>query len=253
MRPLVAGNWKMHGLKTQLGEIRSIAASVKAAPPDADILICPPATLIERAVQAADGQLAIGGQDCHSEIIGPFTGEISAQMLKDDGASTVIVGHSERRKTYGETDETVAAKASAAKRAGLMALICVGESKAVREAGQALAFCAQQVVASVPKDLTGGECAIGYEPLWAVGADEAARPEDIIEMHAHIRQTLIRHLGADGARVRILYGGSVTAANAAQILGLPEVNGALVGRESLAFANFDAIVSAAAAAHRTGA
>ncbi len=250
MRPLVAGNWKMHGLKAQLSEIRSIAASVRASPPDADILICPPATLIERAVEAAAGRLAIGGQDCHSEVIGPFTGEISAQMLKDDGATAVLTGHSERRKTYGETSEIVAAKASAAKCAGLMAVICVGESKAVRDAGQALAFCAREVVASVPKGMNGADCAIAYEPLWAIGADEAARPEEIIEMHAHIRQTLIQHLGADGARVRILYGGSVTAANAPNILGLPEVNGALVGRESLAFANFDAIVSAAAAAHR---
>ena len=249
MRPLVAGNWKMHGLKTHLSEIRAIAARARSAPVDVDILICPPTTLIERAVQAADGQLAIGGQDCHSEVSGAFTGDVSAQMLKDDGATAVIVGHSERRKTYAETDAIVAAKAAAAKQAGLMALVCVGESKADRDAGRALSFCAAQIVASVPQGMTGADCAIGYEPLWAVGADQAAAPADIIEMHSHIRRTLVAHLGEAGAMVRILYGGSVTGDNAAQILALPEVGGALVGRESLAFAAFEAIINAASAAH----
>ncbi len=235
----------MHGLKAQLGEIGSIAASVKARPPQADILICPPSTLIERAVEASQGLFAIGGQDCHSETSGAFTGDVSAQMLKDDGASAVIVGHSERRKAYGESDDRVAAKAAAAGRAGLMAIVCVGESKAVRDAGEALAFCARQVLASLPRNATA-TCAIAYEPLWAVGEDEAARPEDIVGMHAQIRRTLLAHLGPDGASVRILYGGSVTAANVAQILALPEVNGVLVGRESLTSAHFDAIVGAAA-------
>lgn len=250
MRPLVAGNWKMHGLKAQLGEIRAIAASARATPLDVDILICPPSTLVDRAVEAAQGRLAIGGQDCHAEVSGAFTGEISAQMLRDDGATAVIVGHSERRRTYGETDAQVAAKATAAHTAGLMALICVGESKADRDAGQALAFCARQIEHSVPKHLTGADCAIGYEPLWAVGSHAAARPEDIIEMHGHIRRTLVAHLGPAGASVRILYGGSVTSANARDILALPEVDGVLVGRESLAFSNFEAIIGAAAAAHR---
>ena len=249
MRPLVAGNWKMHGLKAQLGEIRAIAASVKAAPPDVDILICPPSTLIERAVEAAQGMIAIGGQDCRPEASGAFTGDISAQMLKDDGAGAVIVGHSERRKYYAETDAQVAAKAFAAHKAGLMALICVGESKAEHDAGRALAFCADQIVHSVPKAMTGDDCAIGYEPLWAVGAHAAAKPEDIVEMHAHIRRTLVAHLGPAGQSVRILYGGSVTASNARDILALPEVDGVLVGRESLAFSNFEAIIGAAAAAH----
>ncbi len=245
MRPLIAGNWKMHGLKAHLGEIRAIAAAARASPPQADILICPPATLIDRAVEAAGGVIAIGGQDCHGKITGAFTGDISAQMLKDDGAQAVIVGHSERRKTYGDTDTRVAAKATAAARAGLMAITCVGESKSVRDAGHALAFCAAQVIASVPPTLTSTTCAIAYEPLWAVGADEAASPADIIEMHAHIRATLIGHLGAEGRSVRLLYGGSVTAVNAAQILALPEVNGALVGRDSLAASDFEAIVAAA--------
>ena len=245
LRPLIAGNWKMHGLKAQLDEIGAIADRVRASPPEADILICPPATLIERAVNAAAGQLAIGGQDCHSGTSGPFTGDVSAQMLKDDGASAVIVGHSERRKSHWETDEQVAAKAWAAKQAGLSAIICIGEPKTVREAGHALAYCAGQIVASVPRTMTGEDFAIGYEPLWAIGEGDAAKAGDIVEMHAHIRRTLIRHLGATGARARILYGGSVTARNAADILALPEVDGALIGRKSLASADFEAIIAAA--------
>ena len=248
MRPLIAGNWKMHGLKAHLSEIRAIAAAVQASPPDADVLICPPSTLIDRAVQAAGGQLAIGGQDCRAEDSGAFTGDVSAQMLADDGATAVILGHSERRKYYAETDTQVAAKARAAAKAGLMAVICIGESKTDRDSGQALAFCARQIVKGVPKDMTGRTCAVSYEPLWAVGAQLAARPEDIVEMHEHIRKTLVQHLGAAGAEVRILYGGSVNADNAAQILGLSEVDGVLVGRESLAFSKFEAIIDAAAAA-----
>ncbi len=249
MRPLVAGNWKMHGLKGQLAEIRAIAASARTAPADVDILICPPSTLVDRAVQAADGQLAIGGQDCRAEESGAFTGDISARMLVDDGATAVILGHSERRKYYAETDAQVAAKARAATLAGLMAIICIGESEAERSSGDALAFCARQIVEGVPKDMTGATCAVSYEPLWAVGAQTAARPEDIVEMHGHIRKTLVQHLGEAGASVRILYGGSVNADNAAQILALPEVNGVLVGRESLAFSKFEAIIDAAAAVH----
>jgi len=247
MRPLIAGNWKMHGLKAQLSEIRGIAERARAKPRAVDILICPPTTLIERAVEAADGAFGIGGQDCHYAPTGAFTGDVSAQMLKDDGASAVIVGHSERRKYHGESNATVAAKASAARAAGLMAIICIGESKAVRDGGEAETFCARQIAESVPPGLTGADCAVAYEPLWAIGAAEAARPDDIADMHAFIRRTLVEHLGEAGAGVRILYGGSVTAANAAQILCVPEVNGVLVGRESLAFANFEAIIAAAPA------
>ncbi len=247
MRPLIAGNWKMHGLKAQLGEIRGIADRARARPRDVDILICPPATLIERAVEAADGVFGIGGQDCHFDVTGAFTGDVSAQMLKDDGACAVILGHSERRKYHGESNATVAAKVSAAHAAGLLAIICIGEAKAVRDAGEARAFCAQQITESVPGGLTGADCAVAYEPLWAIGGAEAAQPGDIAGMHAFVRQTLIKHLGAAGTNVRILYGGSVTAANAAQILCVPQVNGVLVGRESLAFANFEAIIAAAPA------
>jgi triosephosphate isomerase len=180
---------------------------------------------------------------------GAFTGDVSAEMLKDDGATAVIVGHSERRRLHAETNDIVAAKATAAKRAGLMAIICVGESERAHQSGESKTFCGQQIVASVPPGMTAGDCAIAYEPLWAVGSDQAAAPHDISDMHAYIRRTLIAHLGPTGASVRILYGGSVTAANAAQILALPDVNGVLVGRESLAFVNFEGIVDAAPTHH----
>ena len=153
MRPLIAGNWKMHGLAKQLGEIAAVAASVEAAPPFADVLICPPATLIARAVQTAADHIAIGGQGCHSEIAGAFTGDISAEMLKDAGASAVIVGHSERRQHHGETDAIVAAKAKAARRAGLLAIICIGETKSQRQDGKALSVCGDQIARSVPEGM----------------------------------------------------------------------------------------------------
>jgi triosephosphate isomerase len=247
MRPLIAGNWKMHGLKAHLAEIRGIADRARANPREVDILICPPSTLIERAVEAADGVFGIGGQDCHYDVTGAFTGDISAQMLKDDGACAVIVGHSERRKYHGESNATVAAKAFAAKATGLTAIICIGESKDVRDHGEAKPFCAAQILECVPAGLTAADCAIAYEPLWAIGGADAAQPDDIADMHGFIRRTLGEHLGEAGAGVRILYGGSVTAANAARILCVPEVNGVLVGRESLAFANFEAIIAAAPA------
>ena len=174
MRPLIAGNWKMNGLAWQLGEIEAIAASVKAKPPFADILICPPATLIARAVQTAAGRIAIGGEDCHTEIAGAFTGDVSAEMLKDAGASAVIVGHSERRQHHGETDAIVAAKAKAARRAGLLAIICIGETKSQRLDGKALSVCGEQIAGSVPEGMTSSAIAIGYEPLWAIGTGRHA-------------------------------------------------------------------------------
>ena len=184
MRPLIAGNWKMHGLAPQLGEIDAIAASVRASPPFADILICLPATLIARAVQTADGGIAIGGEDCSTEIAGAFTGDISAEMLKDAGASAVIVGHSERRQHHGETDAIVAAKARAARRAGLLAIICIGETKSQRLDGKALSVCGDQIAGSVPEGMTSSAIAIGYEPLWAIGTGHTPTSEEIAEMHA---------------------------------------------------------------------
>lgn len=247
MRPLIAGNWKMNGLAAQLGEIETIAASAKATPPLADILICPPATLIARAAQTAAGRIAIGGENCHTEIAGAFTGDVSAEMLKDAGASAVIVGHSERRQHHGETDAIVAAKAKAARRAGLLAMICIGETKSQRLDGKALSVCGEQIAGSVPESMTSSAIAIGYEPLWAIGTGDTPTSEEIAEVHAHIRECLVARLGAEGKKVRILYGGSVKPANASEILALPEVGGALVGGASLKAADFEAIFRAVSA------
>jgi len=247
MRPLIAGNWKMHGLAPQLGEIEAMAAAVKATPPCADILICPPATLIARAVQTAAGRIAIGGQDCHPDMAGAFTGDVSAEMLKDAGASAVIVGHSERRRYHGETDALVAAKANAAGRAGLLAIICVGETASQRRDGKALSVCGDQIAGSVPDGMTSSATVIAYEPLWAIGTGRTPTSEEIVEVHAHIRQCLEARLGAEGNTVRIVYGGSVNPSNAREILALPEVGGALVGGASLKAADFEAIFRAVSA------
>jgi triosephosphate isomerase len=244
MRPLIAGNWKMHGLAPQLDDIEAIAASVKATPPFADILICLPATLIARAVQTAAGRIAIGGENCSAEVSGAFTGDISAEMLKGAGASAVIVGHSERRQHHDETDAIVAAKAKAARRAGLLAIICVGETKSQRLAGKALSICGDQIAGSVPESMTASALAIGYEPLWAIGSGHMPTSKEIAEMHGHIRQCLVARLGTEGKDVRILYGGSVKPSNARDILSVPEVGGALVGGASLKARDFEAIIGA---------
>jgi triosephosphate isomerase len=244
MRPLIAGNWKMHGLAPQLGEIEAIAASVKASPPFSDILICPPSTLIARAVQTAGGQIGIGGQNCSSEPAGAFTGDISAEMLKDAGASTVIVGHSESRQHHGETDAMVAAKAKAAWRAGLLAIVCIGETASQRRDGNALSVCGDQIAGSVPEGITLAANAIGYEPLWAIGTGRSATHEEIANVHAHIRQCLVARFGEEGKKVRILYGGSVKPSNAREILALSEVGGVLVGGESLKATDFEPIFRA---------
>jgi len=229
MRPLIAGNWKMHGMAPQLAEIAAIAASVKASPPFADILICLPATLIAGAVQTAAGAIAIGGEDCSEEASGAFTGDISAEMLKAAGATAVIVGHSERRQHHAETDAIVAAKAKAARRAGLLAIICIGETQSQRQNGQALSACGDQIAGSVPGNMTASATAIGYEPLWAIGSGHLPTSGEIAEMHAHIRQCLLARLGGQGKEVRILYGGPVNPSNAHDILAVPEVGGAMVG------------------------
>jgi len=247
MRPLIAGNWKMHGLAPQLAEIAAIAASVKATPPFADVLICLPATLIAGAAQTAAGRIAIGGEDCSTEVSGAFTGDISAEMLKGAGAAAVIVGHSERRQHHGETDAVVAAKAKAARRAGLLAIICIGETQSQRRDGQALSICGGQIAGSVPNDMTASAMVIGYEPLWAIGTGHMPTSEEIAEMHAHIRQCLLARFGSQGKEVRILYGGSVKPSNAHDILAVPEVGGALVGGASLKALDFEGIFRAVSA------
>jgi len=233
----------MNGAGGSLGELEAIAESGASA--DCDVLVCPPATLIARAVAAARGRITIGGQDCHAEISGAFTGDISAEMLKDAGATAVIVGHSERRQYHGETDAIVAAKAQAAWRAGLMAIICVGESEAQRVAGAALDTCSGQIAGSVPKGATAANTAVAYEPIWAIGTGKTATPADIAEMHAHIRGCLSRSLGAAGTTLRVLYGGSVKPSNAVEILAMGDVGGALVGGASLKAADFLPIIRAA--------
>lgn len=243
MRPLIAGNWKMNGLTGQLREIEAVVASVRAKLPFADVLLCTPATLIARSVQIADGRIGIGGQDCHAAIAGAFTGDISAEMLKDAGASAVIVGHSERRQHHGESDAMVAAKASAAWRAGLLVIICIGETQSQRRDGKALSVCSDQIIGSMPEGVTSSEKAVAYEPLWAIGTGHIPTSEQIVEMHMHIRQCLVAHLGAEGRAVRILYGGSVKPSNAHEILALPEVGGALVGGASLKATEFVGIIN----------
>jgi triosephosphate isomerase len=245
MRPLVAGNWKMNGLGASLTEIEAVAADVNGASNGPEVLICPPATLVARAAAQAAGRIAIGGQDCHAEPSGAFTGDISAEMLKDAGARYVIVGHSERRHYYQETDRDVAAKARAAWRAGLSAIICVGETEAERDAGRALDIVANQVRGSVPDGADGARTAVAYEPVWAIGTGRMPTNWEITQMHAHIRAELADLLGAPGREIRILYGGSVKPSNAGEILALSDVDGALVGGASLKSKDFLEIFRAA--------
>ena len=239
VRKLVAGNWKMHGVVGDLAEIAAIAAAAG----DADVALCLPATLIERAVRAIPG-FAIGGQDVHSAAKGPHTGCVSAAMLVDAGARLVIVGHSERREGQGETDAAVRAKAGAALAAGLDVILCIGESDAVREAGAAVATVAAQLDASLPASPVD---AIAYEPIWAIGTGKIPSLADIAEMHAALRARLVAAYGQAGQGVRILYGGSVKASNAADIFAIPDVDGALVGGASLTAADFVPIIEAASA------
>jgi triosephosphate isomerase len=243
VRQLVAGNWKMNGLGADLAELEALRAAV--ADSRCEVMICPPATLLSRAVAAAQGVFAIGGQNCHAQSSGAFTGDLSAEMLKDCGASAVIVGHSERRQYHGESDADVAAKARGAWRAGLSAIICIGETDGEREAGKANHICRGQITGSVPAGANPLNTAIAYEPVWAIGTGKTPTDADIAAMHAHIRDCLVRQLGAPGAGIRILYGGSVKPSNAAQILALPEVGGALVGGASLKASDFLQIIKAA--------
>ena len=245
MRPLIAGNWKMHGTAAALGEVLSIAQGVADEAPDCDVLVCPPFTLIARAAAAADGRVAIGAQDCHKEPEGAFTGDVSAEMLRDAGASAVIVGHSERRRYHGETDLDVAMKTSAAWRVGLLAILCVGETGQEHDQGLATDVVARQLDGSLPLGANPVTTAIAYEPVWAIGSGRTPSAAQIGEMHSFIRRRLADRLGGDGEGLRILYGGSVKPANAASILSLPNVNGALVGGASLIAREFLPIIRAA--------
>lgn len=243
--PLIAGNWKMNGRNADgVALAKAIIARSQAAIRKIDVLVCPPATLITAVAQAAAGSgLKIGGQDCHARSSGAHTGDIAAEMLADCGASYVIVGHSERRADHKESDAEIAAKAQAAWRAGLVAVICIGETLAQRDAGQTLAVLASQLGGSVPKEATAANCVVAYEPVWAIGTGRTPSLEDIAAAHRHIRSNLAGSgLPADG--IRLLYGGSVKPDNARQILALEDVDGALVGGASLKAEDFGTIIAA---------
>ncbi len=242
MRKLVAGNWKMNGTGTSLAELEALKNSL--AQSACDILVCPPATLIARAHWAIKGAFPLGGQDCSSKTSGAFTGDISAAMLKDAGAASVILGHSERRQYHGETDAQVAEKAKAAWAAGLTTIICVGESDGERQANKQNSICHGQITGSVPKGATAANTAIAYEPVWAIGTGKTPTNDEIVQMHAHLRSCLTESLGEGAKGMRILYGGSVNPSNAEQILNLAEVDGALVGGASLKAADFLKIIAA---------
>jgi triosephosphate isomerase len=243
MRQLIAGNWKMNGIASSLQEALLVAKGAREA--GADIMLCPPATLIERMRQLLlTTPILIGGQDCHPKSSGAHTGDISAEMLKDAGATAVIVGHSERRTDHKETDELVRAKAEAARRAGLLAIVCIGETEKQRDAGETLDVVSRQLAASLP-DGAPGDVVVAYEPVWAIGTGRTPGEGDIAEVHAHIRAGLKARFGGAGSSVRILYGGSMKPDNAAAILKVPDVNGGLVGGASLKAADFLAIVRAA--------
>ena len=240
---LVAGNWKMHGVASDLGEIQAIAEAARQYPA-VDVALCVPATLIERAARAVPG-FAIGGQDVHQAEQGAHTGCVSAAMLRDAGAVLTIVGHSERREAQRESDAEVRAKAEAALGGGLSVILCVGESLELREAGAAVETVLKQLDASLP-EAADEQLAIAYEPIWAIGTGKVPTTAEIAEMHAAIRRSLAGRYGDAGRGVRILYGGSVKAANAAEIFSVPDVDGALVGGASLKAADFLPIVAAAA-------
>jgi triosephosphate isomerase len=244
---LAAGNWKMNGTGASLAEIEALMA--RHPSPPIEILVCPPATLIDRAARLRGGHpLRLGGQDCAPEASGAHTGDISAAMLVDAGASHVILGHSERRQSHGETDALVRRKAEAAWAAGLVALVCVGETLAEREAGRTLTAVAAQLDGSIPDGATAASTVVAYEPVWAIGTGLTPTPEQIAEVHGAMRARLSARLGAEAAFLRLLYGGSVKASNAAEIFALPEVDGALVGGASLRADDFSPIVAALAAA-----
>ncbi len=247
MRKLAAGNWKMNGTADSLAEITALAAATKGAA--CDILICPPATLIAQVAAAAKGSaVMVGGQDCHANPSGAHTGDISAAMLKDAGAGHVILGHSERRADHGETDADVRAKADAAGAAGLIRVICVGETEAERDTGTTLAIIGRQLAGSIPDGATAANTVIAYEPVWAIGTGRTPTLDQIAEVHDFMRKTLTDRFGAEATGMRLLYGGSVKPSNAAEIFATANVDGALVGGASLKAADFSQIVTALSAA-----
>ena len=246
MRKLAAGNWKMNGTAASLVEVAALIAAHPA--PACEMLLCPPATLIAQMAKAARGMaLQVGGQDCHPKFSGAHTGDVSAAMLADAGASYVILGHSERRADHGESDALVRAKAEAAWGAGLIAVICLGETEAERDAGTTLDLVGRQLAGSVPDGATAANTVIAYEPVWAIGTGRTPTLAEIAEVHGHLRAGLQARFGGEAAGMRLLYGGSVKPSNAVEIFAVPHVDGALVGGASLKAADFGAIVAALSA------
>lgn len=244
IRPLVAGNWKMNGLRASLDVSRDVCSALARVGVSADVMIAPPATLLMAMVDACAGsKVSVAGQDCHTAKSGAHTGDIAAEMLRDAGATAVIVGHSERRTDHGETSAQVHDKAAAAHRAGLMAIICIGETQRERSAGQTLAVVAGQLAASLPSSCDARNTVIAYEPVWAIGTGLTPTVDDVREVHGAIRQDLAQRFGAAGLEMRILYGGSVKPENARALLSVENVNGALVGGASLKAQDFLAIIA----------
>ena len=244
-RPLVAGNWKMNGLAASLAEATKLKAALAAKPAGCDVLICPPATLVASLAAAMQGgSLATGGQDCHAKASGAHTGDVSAEMLRDAGATAVIIGHSERRADHDENDAVVRAKAEAAHRAGLLAIVCVGETIDQRKAGETLKAVGGQLAGSVPDAATAANTVVAYEPVWAIGTGLTPTAADVADVHTALRAQLVARFGAAGAEMRLLYGGSVKPSNAKELMSVPNVNGALVGGASLKADDFLGIIGA---------
>ena len=244
LTPLIAGNWKMNGLRASLAELDTLRAHLAGG--RVEVAVCPPATLLAKAVERAAGSpIMIGAQDCHSASSGAHTGDLSAEMIADLGGRLVIVGHSERRTDHGETDALVRAKAEAVWRAGLAAILCIGETAAERQTSQTLSVLDRQLANSVPDGATAARLVIAYEPVWAIGTGLTPSTGDIATAHAHIRGRLKDRFGNPAAAIRIVYGGSVKPANAKEILALADVDGALVGGASLKAADFLAIIAGA--------
>jgi triosephosphate isomerase len=244
IRPLIAGNWKMNGLKSSQAEFDAMREGAASVAAKADLLVCPPASLIAGFAERAKGsKVAIGAQDCHPKASGAHTGDLSAEMLADSGAIAIIVGHSERRADHGETDALVRQKAEAAWRAGLTAIVCIGETQHQRDAGQTLKICGNQLAGSLPDGATSANLVVAYEPVWAIGTGLTPTPVDVEQVHAFIRDVLTDRFKGEGSKIRILYGGSVKPSNAAELMAIANVNGALVGGASLKAADFLAIAA----------
>jgi triosephosphate isomerase (TIM) len=242
IRPLIAGNWKMNGLRAAMTELEAMLAGAPAVVAKADLLVCPPATLIAAFAERARGTaVKVGAQDCHPKASGAHTGDISAEMLADAGAAAIIVGHSERRADHAESDLLVRQKTEAVWRAGLVAIVCIGESEEQRNAGQTLDILGGQLNLSLPDRSTADNLVVAYEPIWAIGTGRTPTAADVEQIHKFIRDFLAARFKGEGSKMRILYGGSVKPSNAAELMAVANVNGALVGGASLKAADFLAI------------